>query len=250
MSLVVTCPSCGTVFTMVREQLDASDGRVRCGHCMEVFDAQAQLTQLMELDSEHMAECAPIEISSPLLQSDKSDIHLSFVQQSRQNQFWSKPLMLVLLTLATLVLLSLLTLQVARHERERLIQWSPSLAPALQQICHLWPCHLSARRIVEGWLIESSSFQKDGNNALRLTATLKNISPTTLFIPQLELHLLDNNDALLVRHVIAPDAANDAATLPSGAERAYSWLITPQSNASIRLNIKDVVGYRLVLFYL
>jgi predicted Zn finger-like uncharacterized protein len=248
MSLVVTCPSCGTVFTMVREQLEASDGHVRCGHCMEVFDAQVQLSQLSNLDAEHMLNDVPSQLSSSL-QIETPLADLSFVQQAKQEQFWSSPFMRAVLIMMTGLLISLLTLQLARNERERLSQWNPSLTPALQKLCDMLPCALQERRLVEGWLIESSSFQKEGGDNFRLTVTLKNTSPTSLLIPQLELTLLDNNDALLVRHVITPEA--DASTaLPSAMERTYNWLITPQSNTSIRLNFKDIVGYRLALFYL
>jgi predicted Zn finger-like uncharacterized protein len=249
MSLVVTCPNCGTVFTMVREQLEASDGRVRCGHCMEVFDAQAQLTQLDDLDREHRADRAQNEFSPPSqsqAQAQHSD--LSFVQQAKQVQFWSSPWIRVLLALVAIFLLVLLTTQLIRTEHTRLTRLIPSATPIVQKLCDLWPCALSARRQIDGWLIENSSFQKDGNAAFRLTATLKNTSQTTLLVPQLELNLLDNSDALLVRHVIAPDTS-DSTILPSGAEHVYNWLITSQSNANIRLNMKDIVGYRLVLFY-
>ena len=248
MSLVVTCPSCGTVFTMVREQLQASDGHVRCGHCMEVFDAQTQLNQLSNLDAEHMLNDVPSQLSSAL-QIETPLADLSFVQQAKQEQFWSNPFMRAALITITGLLLSLLTLQLARNERERLNQWNPSLAPALQKLCAILPCKLQGRRLVDGWLIESSSFQKEGSDSFHLTATLKNTFSTSLLIPQLELTLLDNNDALLVRHVITLEA-DTSTTLPSAAERTYSWLITPQSNTSIRLNFKDIVGYRLALFYL
>lgn len=247
MSLVVTCPNCGTVFTMVREQLDASDGRVRCGHCMEVFDAQAQLTQLVDLDREHRVDHAQSEFTSPS-QSQAKHHDLSFVKQAKKTQFWSSPWIRMLLVVVAIVLLVQLTIQIIRTEHARLIRLMPSSAPMVQKLCEVWPCTSSARRLVDGWLIENSSFQKEGNTAFRLTATLKNTSQSTLLIPQLELNLLDSNAALLVRHVIAADA-KDSTTLPSGVERTYNWLITPQSGTNIRLNMKDIAGYRLVLFY-
>ncbi len=245
MSMVVTCPNCGTVFTMVREQLEASDGRVRCGHCMEVFDAQAQLTQLDDLDREHRADHAQSEFTPPL-QSQHND--LSFVQQAKKAQFWSSPWIRALLAMVAIVLLALLSIQLIHTENASLTRLMPSSAPIVQKICSVWPCTASGRRQIDGWLIENSSFQKDGNTAFRLTATLKNTSPIPLLVPQLELNLLDQSDSLLVRHVIAA-ATHNPTTLPSGAEHAYNWLITPQSNTNIRLNMKDIVGYRLVLFY-
>src|SRR3954462_11822221 len=44
MSLITSCPSCGTMFRVVPDQLKISEGWVRCGHCAEIFDATAFLT--------------------------------------------------------------------------------------------------------------------------------------------------------------------------------------------------------------
>ena len=44
MSLITSCPNCGTMFRVVPDQLKISEGWVRCGHCNEVFDATAHLT--------------------------------------------------------------------------------------------------------------------------------------------------------------------------------------------------------------
>jgi predicted Zn finger-like uncharacterized protein len=43
MSLITRCPSCGTMFKVVPDQLKISEGWVRCGHCADVFDAGAHL---------------------------------------------------------------------------------------------------------------------------------------------------------------------------------------------------------------
>jgi len=39
MNLATRCPSCGTVFRVVRDQLRVSEGWVRCGRCNSVFNA-------------------------------------------------------------------------------------------------------------------------------------------------------------------------------------------------------------------
>jgi predicted Zn finger-like uncharacterized protein len=44
MSLITSCPACGTMFRVVPDQLKISEGWVRCGHCGEVFDATAHLS--------------------------------------------------------------------------------------------------------------------------------------------------------------------------------------------------------------
>ena len=38
---ITRCPACGTTFRVSEEQLDAAEGRVRCGACDQVFDARA-----------------------------------------------------------------------------------------------------------------------------------------------------------------------------------------------------------------
>jgi predicted Zn finger-like uncharacterized protein len=48
MSLVTSCPACGTMFRVVPDQLKISEGWVRCGHCAEVFDATAHLVEYEE----------------------------------------------------------------------------------------------------------------------------------------------------------------------------------------------------------
>src|ERR1044071_3325172 len=39
MSLVTRCPRCRTLFRVTPDQLQARSGRVRCGRCMNAFDA-------------------------------------------------------------------------------------------------------------------------------------------------------------------------------------------------------------------
>ncbi len=43
MSQITCCPSCGTKFKVVADQLRISEGWVRCGQCKEIFDASAHM---------------------------------------------------------------------------------------------------------------------------------------------------------------------------------------------------------------
>lgn len=58
MSLATSCPSCGTVFRVVQDQLKISEGWVRCGHCQEVFNALEGLFDLARRDT-HTHSGAP-----------------------------------------------------------------------------------------------------------------------------------------------------------------------------------------------
>jgi predicted Zn finger-like uncharacterized protein len=49
MTLITRCPSCGTAFRIREQQIEARDGRVRCGRCSVVFDARDSLAEHLDL---------------------------------------------------------------------------------------------------------------------------------------------------------------------------------------------------------
>jgi predicted Zn finger-like uncharacterized protein len=68
MSLITSCPACGTMFRVVPDQLKISEGWVRCGHCSEVFDASAHLTDesvLGNLPEAQATTHAPLTAPAP-----------------------------------------------------------------------------------------------------------------------------------------------------------------------------------------
>ncbi|MFN7087757.1 MAG: DUF3426 domain-containing protein [Burkholderiales bacterium] len=48
MSMVTQCPACGTRFRVTPQQLQAQEGKVRCGHCLAVFNGFERLASLPE----------------------------------------------------------------------------------------------------------------------------------------------------------------------------------------------------------
>lgn len=66
MSLITTCPSCGTRFRVVADQLRISEGWVRCGQCQEVFDAGLHLDAALT-DTPVSAPTAPQAVSAGAL---------------------------------------------------------------------------------------------------------------------------------------------------------------------------------------
>lgn len=64
MSLGTTCPSCGTSFRVVQDQLKVSEGWVRCGQCQDVFNA---LESLFDLDplAQQAQSVAPLPKTGP-----------------------------------------------------------------------------------------------------------------------------------------------------------------------------------------
>ena len=46
-SFVTQCPHCQTSFRVTHHQLSVARGVVRCGHCLQVFNAAKQLLELV-----------------------------------------------------------------------------------------------------------------------------------------------------------------------------------------------------------
>lgn len=45
MRAITNCPACQTQFFVTEEQLNQHNGKVRCGHCLHVFDAKQQIVE-------------------------------------------------------------------------------------------------------------------------------------------------------------------------------------------------------------
>lgn len=67
MSMITGCPACGTLFKVVPDQLRISDGWVRCGHCSEVFDAAANMRQVVDAGEAEAAPDASMTATAPLM---------------------------------------------------------------------------------------------------------------------------------------------------------------------------------------
>lgn len=67
MSMITGCPACGTLFKVVPDQLKISDGWVRCGHCSEVFDAAANMRQVVDAGEAEEAPDASMTMTAPLM---------------------------------------------------------------------------------------------------------------------------------------------------------------------------------------
>lgn len=66
MSMVTKCPACDTVFRVTPGQLQAQEGKVRCGRCMTVFDGFKGLATLPDQTAVESQERAPADTAAPL----------------------------------------------------------------------------------------------------------------------------------------------------------------------------------------
>jgi predicted Zn finger-like uncharacterized protein len=171
---------------------------------------------------------------------------LSFVQQARREEVWHRPAMRVALLLLFLAMSTLLVLQIALKDRDRLAAANPGLRPWLARLCEPLHCTIRPPRQIDAVAIDSSSFNKLRPDAFRLNVTLKNDSAIDVAMPALELTLTDGQDQPLVRRVVTPEELGpNAIVIPAASEWSGSLgLVVATNEASGR-----IAGYRLLVFY-
>jgi hypothetical protein len=145
-----------------------------------------------------------------------------------------------------MVLVGTLFLQLAVHERDRIVATEPSAKRFLEPLCELVHCKIAPLRHIEAIVIDSSSFSKVRSDIYRLSFVLKNSAQTPVATPAVELTLTDLQDQAVVRRVFTTADFNKLAlVIEPGAE----------VSASVPVSIKQVAGqekisgYRLLSFY-
>jgi predicted Zn finger-like uncharacterized protein len=159
------CPHCRTVFRIGADTLDAADGRVRCGHCREVFDARARLQkefafeQTGGLDAgaprapgtggDTAAEQSQLELTPPL-RPRVAGLLLSDLEPEAPRPRRGTPSRrsVALWGAANLVLLLALGAQLLLVQRAAFAQ-DPLIRPILARMCAVTGCSLAPRSAVE-----------------------------------------------------------------------------------------------------
>lgn len=74
MSMMTRCPGCNTLFRVTPQQLQAREGKVRCGRCLLVFDGFKMLAAMPDQAAERQEEAQDImSASAPPLQPAASE---------------------------------------------------------------------------------------------------------------------------------------------------------------------------------
>jgi Protein of unknown function (DUF3426) len=158
-----------------------------------------------------------------------------------------------LLALLGLLLLTLLALQFAVQQRDRLAVLEPRLKPTLQMICDVLACHVGPVRQIEAIVIDSSSFNKVNDSVYSLSFAIKNTAATTVAMPSLEVTLTDTQDQAVIRRVLTPVQFGMASgLLAASAEFSGSLTLqlTPLETPRDAGNVsRRIAGYRLLAFY-
>lgn len=364
MSQTTRCPSCGTKFKVVADQLRISEGWVRCGQCQEVFDATLTLDSAaaapvpavpaapaaavaeqmpvparesgyalpaavddeddlpltpgapafdaqrepqpsgesepgaeafpepapepepepepelkvepeadpelesglkrepplerqpevdLDIDLSHEPELAPLPLAGaapdPFALSHgerppQPEAEPGFMRTARRKAFWQSRGVRAALAVGSTVLLLALALQVALQERNALAAWNPALRPALQGLCALSGCTLSARQDIAQIVITGSAFTRTAQEgSYLLTLTIENQASTELAMPAVELTLTDLQDQPVLRRVLLPADLQAPATLGAQAE----WSV--RVPLAVTATPARIAGYRALVFY-
>lgn len=187
---------------------------------------------------------------------------VSFVRDAKRKAFWRKPLVRLTLSFFVVLFAALLLLQVVVHNRDRLLAHEPRLKPLLAGMCQQLQCELAPLRQIDAMVIDSSSFNKTGDDSFRLSFTLKNTSVGAVALPALEVTLTDTQDQALIRRVLMPAQFGVADGGVLGAGQDFAGLVLLQvaggAGSSVGSGTAElspngaplrVAGYRLLAFY-
>lgn len=266
---ITQCPECSTRFKVTSEQLNASEGIVRCGRCHAVFNAtehfysdepspQLDLPISANQDEVSTSSVADEDESTngPLTTPTVTDSIIAEPQHfdleptvqteetpppSKKNRGW-------LWASGSLFFMLLLVAQILYFFRVEIAARLPGTKPALMKYCQVLKCSIPLPKDPDLMSIESSDLEADATHAhiITLTALLHNRADYTQAYPSLELTLTDVQDQIVARRTFTPKeylAPSESEHLGLAANREMS--------AKLHLDTADLkpTGYKLFLFY-
>jgi predicted Zn finger-like uncharacterized protein len=248
--VITRCPGCGTAFRVLRAQLAARGGKVRCGKCAAVFDGVAGLV-------EEGAERLALEPSPQLGLFDPSRRvpQLTTAADAPLPQFMAEPeaprrFSWLWGLLALLAAAALLVQAGHRWRSELSASWPAARAP-LEFACSVLGCSVQLPRRPDLMSIDSSELQADPRRQgiIVLHAVIRNRARFAQDFPALELTLTDDADRPVLRRVLLPREYLER----SRAEQLLPQGIAAGGEASLRVYLDSsrsaATGYRLYLFY-
>ncbi|MDI1309006.1 MAG: DUF3426 domain-containing protein [Methylotenera sp.] len=271
MSNITNCPNCQTQFIVTDDQLNQHNGKVRCGHCLNVFDAKIELVNITESEADikegtdlaSIKTVNPAEVTqneqqeSPQVSSEDSEIVQDVVlQHSQANYFeaidhkaksksrlsnWLLSLLAIILFLAALA-------QSLYYWRSDIAIYYPKLKPLLTQLCEKISCNIQLPKKIEFIIIDDSDMREDEAHEgfVHFSTTLINQAAFNQTYPNIELTLTDIEDKPKFRRIFTPaeylpEHTDITRGLPAGAEIKVKLALTAQDKA--------VAGYRLSVSY-
>jgi len=192
---------------------------------------------------ESMADTVP---NLAQLESDQEHPQASFLGDSGRRSIWYQRKGQWILALAVFVLGAGLLFQGIFWERDRWAASYPALKPMLQQLCQPWNCSVQSLQRVDAMAVDAVAFNRVNAGGYRLRFVLKNLSPLSLALPNVELTLTDTQEQVLVRRVLSRHElfAAQQEFLPGAELPVVLFLRLELGEAAPR-----DMGYRVLAFY-
>ena len=285
MRVITHCPACQTQFFATEEQLNKHGGKVRCGQCLHVFDAKAQLITVAEgaadaVDPDSTPNDNPTSTdiaatthlpaqSAPTDMATETTIANARIETSVENTATVQPSPAYLNDavektktrpqyavktrgwlwgLGSLLLIVLAGLQSVYFLRDEIAIYYPDFKPYLVQACQQLSCSINLPKQIESIMIDDSDMQEDTDHAgvVRFSSTLINQGSHVLAYPNLELTLTDTEDKPVLRRIFKP-----GEYLPSGSNVADGIRAGEQIRIQLAITTDDtpVAGYRVFVTY-
>ncbi|MDP3088497.1 MAG: DUF3426 domain-containing protein [Methylotenera sp.] len=264
MSAITNCPACQTQFVVTEEQLNQHNGKVRCGHCLHVFNAKDELVESItesETNSEITDDDVTTEIivqpETLILDSDADDIVSRALSKDSQDSYFNaenneiKSTSAAVAWLMGLFALTLLLAAIAQSIyffRTELAVYYPKTKNSLVQACEKIGCTIDLPKKIDLIVIDDSDMQEDANyvGLIHLSSTLINQANFNQAYPNIELTLTDIDDIPKLRRKFKPNEY-----LPSTVDIAKG--LTPGEEVKVKLAITAqgtaVAGYRVFVSY-
>ena len=250
------CPHCQTRFKISEVQLAARAGMVRCGQCMQAFDARSAFVRLAAdettavpapvAEAAESGENAASEVTllkaAPLKPADEPLLLLGGQLTPRQRALnkW--------LGIFSVLLFLALFVQVAYFFRVDLAGRFPNLKPVLVNACATLGCKVGLPQDAHLMSIESSELeavpQHEGQIVLHVL--LRNRADVAQAYPRLELTLNDEQERPLARRILLP---LDYLTPQDKESDGLGGNQELQIRLPLDIHGIKPVGYRLTLFY-
>ncbi|MFV0601108.1 MAG: DUF3426 domain-containing protein [Brachymonas sp.] len=199
-----------------------------------------------------MAEDPVTQAAVPVQTADAAEAgeeeKFSFVRDAERRAFWCKPLVRVGLSLSVGLGMLVLAGQWVYHQRSSLYARIPLARLALDAVCKPLNCRIAPWQNIHAVEIETSEFLKNADSSYALHVALRNNSPHPVVMPALELSLLDADQQLVAKRVIAADPA---VPVPPILPPRGQWDVEATVDVHLPADVVryDISGYRLTIFY-
>lgn len=251
MSWITSCPACMQWFHVEPSQLQVRQGKVRCGHCHQVFDASLRLYPQPEPAFDSMQAVSDVSSNVNL----SADLNLSAAASQRSPILTSLHAHLppYFYSFCALLLLCLFFGQLAYFLRAPIAAHWPESKPLLVSMCSMIGCNVPHVSDIRQLAILDSELQQDSqrDGVVYLHATIANRANHVQPYPMLELTLTDEQDRVLSKTSFTPTQYLSSASMETSVmmEKGMSAASQFRIELPLLINAQLASGYRALLFY-